>query len=83
MKLLNLTSLSCLWDCSLNEYKDLNKRHDAIMELKIPFGVGKVEIERKIKIVKPFSSSIGNVSGGLAVPRTPGFFSDLLTSVQC
>ena len=55
MKLLNLTSLwSCLWNCSLSENKDLNQKHDVIMELMISFGVGRVEIETKIKIVKPF-----------------------------
>ena len=52
IKVFNLTSLSsCLWDCSLSEYKDLNKRQDAIMELMISFGVGRIEIETKIKIV--------------------------------
>ena len=28
------------------------------MELMISFGVGRIEIETKVKIVKPFSSSI-------------------------
>ena len=43
------------------------------MELAISFGVGKIEIERKIKIVKPFFSSISYYSGGLVIPKIYAF----------
>nr|CAD7574354.1 unnamed protein product [Timema californicum] len=29
-----------LWDCVLSEYRDPNKRHDALMELAVSFGAG-------------------------------------------
>ncbi len=38
-----------LWDCKLKEYKDKNKRHDALMEIANHFKVEKSEIERKLK----------------------------------
>jgi hypothetical protein len=38
-----------LWDCRLKEYKDHNKRHDALMEIAVSFGVGEEEVERKLK----------------------------------
>jgi hypothetical protein len=38
-----------LWDCRLKEYKDRNKRHDALMEIAVSFGVREEEIDRKLK----------------------------------
>ncbi|GFG39776.1 hypothetical protein Cfor_04916 [Coptotermes formosanus] len=38
-----------LWDCRLKQYKERNKRHDALMEIAVSFGVGEEEIERKLK----------------------------------
>jgi hypothetical protein len=53
-KVLNLIELyrdrPVLWDCRLKEYKDRNKKMDAILEIAVSFGVEKEEIERKIKI---------------------------------
>jgi hypothetical protein len=34
-----------LWDCRLKAYKDRNKRHDALMEIAVSFGVGEEEVE--------------------------------------
>jgi len=52
-KVLNLIELyrdrPVLWDCRLKEYKDRNKKMDAILEIAVSFGVEKEEIERKIK----------------------------------
>ncbi len=36
-----------LWDCTLADYKNKNKRHDALTEIAIHFQVEKVEIEKK------------------------------------
>ena len=48
-----------LWDCRLKEYKDRNKRMDALLEIAFSFGVEKGEIERKIKnLVCPFSREL-------------------------
>jgi hypothetical protein len=38
-----------LWDCRLKEYKDRKKRHDALMQIAVSFGVGEEEVERKLK----------------------------------
>lgn len=38
-----------LWDCRLKEYKDRNKKLDALLEIAVSFGVDKEEVERKIK----------------------------------
>ena len=52
-KVVNLIDLyrnrPVLWDCRLKEYKDRNKRMDALLEIAFSFGVEKGEIERKIK----------------------------------
>ncbi|CAH1106316.1 unnamed protein product [Psylliodes chrysocephalus] len=38
-----------MWNCRLKEYKDRNKRHDAVIEIAVSFGVEKEEVERKLK----------------------------------
>lgn len=38
-----------LWDCHLSEYKNRNRRADALNEIALSFGVDKTEIDRKIK----------------------------------
>nr|CAH7761993.1 unnamed protein product [Callosobruchus chinensis] len=38
-----------LWNCKLKDYKNKNKRHDALLEIAILFGVGKEEIEKKVR----------------------------------
>ncbi|KAF5271925.1 hypothetical protein FQA39_LY07942 [Lamprigera yunnana] len=40
-----------LWDCRLKEYKDRNKKQDALQEIADTFGVDKQVVERKIKNV--------------------------------
>ena len=44
------------------------------MELRISFCVGRFHIEIKLKIVKPFSSSLSYDTGGLAVPKIYAFW---------
>lgn len=38
-----------LWDCRLKEYKDRNKKQDALQEIADTFGVDKQVVEKKIK----------------------------------
>nr|CAH7753471.1 unnamed protein product [Callosobruchus chinensis] len=38
-----------LWNCKLKDYKNKNNRHDALLEIAILFGVGKEEIEKKVR----------------------------------
>ncbi|KAF5299150.1 hypothetical protein FQA39_LY02323 [Lamprigera yunnana] len=40
-----------LWDCRLKEYKDRNKKQDALQEIADTFGVDKQVVEKKIKNV--------------------------------
>ncbi|KAF5286323.1 hypothetical protein FQA39_LY04221 [Lamprigera yunnana] len=40
-----------LWDCRLKEYKDRNKKQDALQEIADTFGVDKKVVEKKIKNV--------------------------------
>lgn len=36
-----------LWDCCMKEYKDRNKKLDALIEIAVSFGVDKGEVHRK------------------------------------
>jgi len=48
-----------LWDCRLSDYKNRNKRADALLEISVSFGVTKEEVERKLKnLVSHFSREI-------------------------
>lgn len=48
-----------LWDCRLRDYKDRNKRHDALVEIAVSFGLVKDEVERKIKnLVSHFTREV-------------------------
>ncbi|XP_069673312.1 uncharacterized protein [Periplaneta americana] len=48
-----------LWDSRLKGYKDRNKRHNALMEIANSLGVGKEEVERKLKnLICHFSREI-------------------------
>ncbi len=38
-----------LWNCKLTDYKNRNKRHDALTESATHFQIKKGEIEKKIK----------------------------------
>ncbi|KAK4887692.1 hypothetical protein RN001_003963 [Aquatica leii] len=38
-----------LWNCKLKEYKNKNKRHDALLEIAVSFGVSKEEVDKKIR----------------------------------
>lgn len=38
-----------LWDCRQRDYKDRNKKLDAMLEIAVSFGVNKEEVQRKIK----------------------------------
>uniref|UniRef100_A0A6P7HC60 Uncharacterized protein LOC114348966 n=1 Tax=Diabrotica virgifera virgifera TaxID=50390 RepID=A0A6P7HC60_DIAVI len=38
-----------LWNSRLADYKDRNKRRDALLEISVSFGVEKEEIEKKIR----------------------------------
>lgn len=39
----------CLWFANCEDYKNRNKRHDALMEIGVSFGITKAEVEAKIK----------------------------------
>lgn len=39
----------CLWFANCEDYKCKNKRHDALMEIGVSFGISKAEVEAKIK----------------------------------
>jgi len=41
---------SCLWDVASLDYKNRNKRRDAMQELAIKYGVSDSEMEKKIVI---------------------------------
>ncbi|KAK4878977.1 hypothetical protein RN001_007123 [Aquatica leii] len=38
-----------LWNWKLKEYKNKNKRHDALLEIAVLFGVSKEEVDKKIR----------------------------------
>lgn len=38
-----------LWNSRLTDYKNRNKRHDALLEISVSFGTEKDEIEKKIR----------------------------------
>lgn len=40
-----------LWNQLLAEYRDKNKRHDALQEIAVHFGVEKIEIEKKLRYI--------------------------------
>lgn len=41
-----------LWRSSDPEYKNRNKRHDALIEIAVSFGIEKQDVEKKLKIYK-------------------------------
>lgn len=41
-----------LWDASMKEYKDRNKRHDALIEIAKILEVDKGELEKKIRYLQ-------------------------------
>jgi predicted transcriptional regulator len=48
-----------LWDCSLPDYKNRNKRSDALIQIALLLGTEKVEVERKIKnLLSHFSREV-------------------------
>lgn len=55
-----------LWNCKLKEYKDRDKRHDAVVEISESFGIEKDEIERKLKnLICHFSREIKKEKDGV------------------
>ena len=40
---------SFLWDPIDSLYKNRNKRHDGLMKIAVSFGIGKCDVEKKIK----------------------------------
>ncbi len=49
-----------LWNCTSNEYKNKNKRHDALMETALRFKTTKSEIGRELKnILRTFAGCEG------------------------
>jgi hypothetical protein len=45
-------AMSCLWDVASMDYKNRNKRRDAMHELAIKYGVSDPEMEKKIHNLK-------------------------------
>lgn len=63
-----------LWDCRLKEFKDRNRRTDALMDIAIATGIEKDEVERKIKnLVSHFSRELKKEREGKIGGRGDGY----------